>query len=130
VNLQKNRLAGSLPLIDLPNIEVLSLADNQLTDVRSLSRMRYDNLRTLYLSHNSLNELPVLDCPVLEMYFFIYNKLTSLEAIAKSRIPKIRKLKGIGNSIADSLPMLTLVQLDKLLLESNNISNINELARC
>jgi Leucine-rich repeat (LRR) protein len=64
------------------------------------------------------------------MYFFIYNKLTSLEAIAKSRIPKIRKLKGIANSIADSLPMLTLVQLDKLLLESNNISNINELARC
>lgn len=65
LNLQRNSLRGSLPDLPLPQLEVLDIGGNDLTDIASLAYHEYRHLQICNSSFNKLGGIPTLRCPKL-----------------------------------------------------------------
>jgi Leucine-rich repeat (LRR) protein len=61
LNLQRNKLSGSLPLLNLPNVKTLDISNNQLKDVNNLSVSNLTHLAQLFIGNNLLLDVPTIN---------------------------------------------------------------------
>lgn len=102
----------------LPQLEVLSLHNNKLTDVvvRDLPQ-----LKRLVVSRNRLTSLTVQNTPALTELFFFDNRLEQLEL---KDLPALKLLKGNSNKL-EVFRYSQLPALEKIYLFNNKMPDID-----
>jgi len=109
-------------------LEMLSLRDNLLTDVKGLEKLT--QLTNLNLKFNKLTDMKGLEkLTRLEVLDLSCNKLTSVKDLEK--LTQLTKLDLGGNQISDVSALKELTQLTELNLEDNQIieSDVKDLQK-
>jgi Leucine-rich repeat (LRR) protein len=120
IDLSTNSLTGTLPNLNLPNLEILDLDNNQLSG--SVPNFDLPKLLVLDLDNNQLaGAIPNFNLPVLQYLSLAINQLTgSLPPF--NQVPLLQSLFLYQNNLEGIIPNYNLPHLTKLQLDDNALS--------
>ena len=124
LNLSMNRLQ-SLPKLDLPDLEWLSLARNQLGEIVTFHFDGLPKLAHLDLSGNRLKTILELKLPSLEWLSLARNRLNTLSTFRAGMLPKLTHINLSWNNLR-TIPDLSLPSLEWLSLARNKLDKLPE----
>ena len=128
LNLWNNDIVAIAGLERFPNLQRLTLASNDLQDVRGLNKQA-PNLRWLDVSNNDCRDFSGADSLVnLEWVDATNNDITSLEGL--SNLPSLVWLNLRTNDLADLSTMRPLYNLRVLDLSNNDLKTIRGIFQC
>lgn len=114
-------MISNLPGMDFPDLEVLELRGNCISDINEFSENHLLCLVDLDLSNNAIvGELPRFSLPKLEKLVLRKNHITCISNLSKSDLHSIFTIDVSDNEIV-TLPVLRLQHLKQLLLSNNKI---------
>ena len=98
--LSTNSIDKMIPLSKLKNLQILSLARNQIRRLQGLDEIG-TTLKELWLSYNSIERLDGLQpCVALTTLFISNNKIKAWEEVAKlAQLPELKNLLLVGNQV-------------------------------
>ena len=117
--------------VPFKNLTYLNLSDNQITDEKSaLSKINLPNLNILDLSHNMISDISGLASNAyqnLEMLNLGKNQISNIEALARIPFSNLKILLLYDNKISDIsvFSVAPLINLNYLNLSYNDINDIN-----
>ena len=126
LNLTKNRLEADIKTsrLKLPNLEIISLEENQLSMISGLKQLV--NLKLLNLNDNQITEIAGLGkLTNLEQLYLSKNHITRIRGL--DRLVSLERLKIESNEIEEIRGLDTLVNLKDLGLSTNRITQIKDL---
>ena len=113
------QLAGTIPNINLPNLEVLNLSDNKLTG--TIPNFNLPKLQILNFNNNQLTgTIPNLNLPNLTELILGFNQLSG--AIPNFNSPNLIRLYINDNQLSDAIPNFNLPNLQKLGFSYNKLT--------
>jgi PQQ-dependent dehydrogenase (s-GDH family) len=119
VVLPSNNLVGTIPNLNLANIEVLGLQKNVLSG--TIPNFIMPKLNNLTLNLNQLTgTIPNLNLPNLQVFDASINQLTG--SIPNFNLPNITLLYLYNNQLTGSIPDLSTPKLETLVLDGNKLS--------
>ena len=119
IALTLNNLSGTIPNLNLPNLESLSLGGNQL--IGNIPNFNLPKLIRLNFQENQLNgSIPNFNLPNLEELGLNKNQLSG--TIPNFNFPKIRVLSLALNQLSGNLPDLNFPNINALYLSYNLFS--------
>ncbi|TAL68678.1 MAG: hypothetical protein EPN82_10395 [Bacteroidetes bacterium] len=114
--LHANNLTGTLPELNLPDLEILYLAIGNLSG--SIPSFNLPSLKELTLFElNLTGEIPILNLPNLQYLNLRLNKLSG--NIPDFNLPKLRSLYLTENKLSGELPVLNLPELNYFDIQVN-----------
>jgi GEVED domain/Secretion system C-terminal sorting domain/CARDB/Domain of unknown function DUF11 len=124
--LENNNMVGTLPNLNLPNLQVLALRNNQFSG--TIPNLNCPNLFALYLAANQFTgSIPVFNCPNLSILMLYKNRLTG--TIPNFNYPNLTALHLDENQLTGTIPNFNYPNLSSLHLNNNlltgNIPNFN-----
>ncbi len=128
INLGGRRLSGTLPLLNLPDLEDLLLHDNQLTG--NIPNFNLPKLRRLFLYLNQLSgTIPNFNLPELDHLHLHANRLTG-EIPLFERLTKLRKLELPHNLLTGKVPPFNFPIIQHLDIGANHLSGTVPVLNC
>ena len=134
--LDKNNLSNikSLQKFKFDNLEILSLNNNDISNIEILGLVKCNNLLTLNLCKNNISDISILEkvnFPELKQLNLSTNEILDIKVLAKAKFPKMELLYLEKNKISDIkvLENANFKELKELLLNENNISDIQVLEK-
>jgi hypothetical protein len=126
INLENNNMMGTLPNLNLPNLELLAMRNNRFSG--TIPNLNCPNLRYLYLAANQFSgTIPVFNCPNLSILMLYKNLLTG--TIPNFNYPQLTALHLDENLLTGILPNFSYPNLTSLHLNNNlltgSIPNFN-----
>jgi GEVED domain/CARDB/Secretion system C-terminal sorting domain/Domain of unknown function DUF11 len=119
VNLTNNNVNGSLPNLDMPNLETLILQGNPLT--LTIPNLSLPNLTRLDLSIcKFMGAIPNFNLPKIQYLALFSNQLTG--AIPNFTYPNLVSLSLANNQLTGSIPNFNLPKLVVLALNDNKLT--------
>ncbi len=119
LNLEKNNLVGTLPNLNIPNLEWLYIYENKLSG--TIPSFNLPNLKNLWLGNNTFTgTIPNFNTPNLVELVLNGNQLTG--TIPNFTFPNLKQLQLIENKLTGSIPNFNLPNLVGLLLFQNPLS--------
>ncbi|EKS8444446.1 leucine-rich repeat domain-containing protein [Listeria monocytogenes] len=110
---------------NLPNLEVLDLSGNQISDITPLSNLT--NLSSLYLNNNQISDIsPLSNLTDLVDLTLQGNQISDISSL--SNLTDLVDLTLQGNQISDISSLANLTNLKNLYLNNNQISDISPLS--
>jgi Leucine-rich repeat (LRR) protein len=120
LSLFDNRLSGSIPNFNLPNLEWLELSNNQLSG--TIPNFNLPNLEWLLLFSNQLSgSIPNFNLPNLQAVWLYSNQLSG--SIPNFNLPNLLGLSLFDNRLSGSIPNFNLPNLRGLYLYENQLSS-------
>ncbi len=114
----------------MPKLEYLTLFENQLTDVSELLSSYLPEIRTLILSYNTIDKIGRIDSmPKLENLFLQHNRLTKISDLIQSPLQHLTRLVLNHNQIKTVEKIECMSNLKELHLEDNELSNVSGLVK-
>ncbi len=122
------RPTGELTQTDLEKVTELSFEDNKLTSVKGLEKLT--QLEILSLGDNQLTEVPRGLEKLTQLWRLNLedNQLTSVEGLEK--LTQLRSLYLYGNQLTDVKGLEKLTQLERLSLWNNQLTDVKGLEKC
>lgn len=122
LNLDQSQLSDLRPLTALPQLTILKLSGNNISDISPLAQL--NNLTHLNLSHNRLSDL----LPIAELDRLIYldlagNQISNIAPL--SSLTGLNDLNLLSNRVRDLSPLAPLQDLVWLELSANRITDIS-----
>jgi Leucine-rich repeat (LRR) protein len=119
LTLSSNKLTGSIPNFNLPNLLNLTLQQNQLTG--SIPNFNLPNLQTLLLPSNQLTgSIPNFNLPNLLRLSIGFNQLTG--SVPNFNLPNLQILSLTSNQLTGSIPSFNLPNLSTLDISNNQLT--------
>jgi hypothetical protein len=116
INLENNNMMGTLPNLNLPNLELLAMRNNRFSG--TIPNLNCPNLRYLYLAANQFTgTIPVFNCPNLSILMLYLNQLTG--TIPNFNYPQLTALHLDENLLTGTLPNFSYPNLTSLHLDRN-----------
>jgi len=120
--------------LKLPNLEILNLNDNKISDLSPLERVDFKKLKILKLFINKISDVSIfgkVDFKELEILVLRYNKISEISILEKFNFEKLEYLDLGTNEISDItiLEKVDFKNLKKLNLSNNKISDITILEK-
>jgi Secretion system C-terminal sorting domain/Leucine Rich repeats (2 copies) len=117
--LSNNRLIGTIPNFNLPNLQSLGLNNNQLTG--NIPNFNLPNLQSLWLYQNQLSgSIPNFNLPNLQNLFLGNNRLTG--SIPNFNLPNLQSLYLVESQLTGNIPNFNLPNLQSLYLRENQLT--------
>jgi Leucine-rich repeat (LRR) protein len=118
IYLDNNRLNGTVPNLQLPNLRALGLNNNQLTG--NIPNFNMPLLKRFGLATNQLTgKIPNFNLPVLTSLYLQNNQLT--DTIPNFNLPDLIQLQLNNNLLTGNIPNFNLPQLQGLYLHNNQL---------
>jgi gliding motility-associated-like protein len=112
-------LVGTVPNLNLPNLQILSLSNNKLSGV--IPNFSLPNLQFLHLDYNQLSgTIPNLSLPNLRYLFLDFNQLTG--TIPNFTLPNLQVLHLGDNRLSGTIPVFNTNNLSALYLNNNQLT--------
>jgi len=109
----------------MPNLSVLDLGENRISDLRPISGLR--QLEGLGLDGNQISDIgPLSGLTQLVVLWLCYNQISNLQPLAG--LTNLVLLEVSNNRVSNLAPLSGLTRLEWLELCSNQISNIGPLS--
>ncbi len=119
VEIGNNLVSGTLPNINLPNVEIFAIPGNALKG--NIPTFNCPKLIQLNLDNNQLTgSIPNFNLPQLNVLSLQQNQLTG--AIPSFQLPKLTHLFLTLNQLTGSLPSFNLPEITSMDLSSNRIT--------
>ena len=119
IDLSNSNLKGSIPNLNLPNLQELNLYRNKLSG--SIPEFNLPNLQELNLYRNKLSgSIPEFNLPNLQELNLYRNKLSG--SIPEFNLPNLQELNLSKNQLSGDLSALDLPSLRRLNLINNQLS--------
>ena len=121
-----------LEKVKFENLEELDLNNNKISDIEILEKVKFYNLKTLNLSNNQISDIEIFDkvkFKNLEQLGLENNKISKIEVLEKVNFENLQGLYLNNNQISDInvLEKVKFENLEELGLRNNQISDINVL---
>ena len=113
-----NKKLKKIPAFNLPNLKILYLSDNHLTEVPNFDNL--PNLQTLSLTNNKLTEVPNFNLPNLQTLYLFNNELTE---VPNFNLPSLQTLYLEDNKLTE-VPNFNLPSLQELYLFNNQLTKV------
>lgn len=117
ISLKYNRLTKMPDFSDLPSLKSLYLCGNRISEIGDL---RYPNLEVLSLGENQLTDLPPLNLPCLKSLYLGKNRLTKISSL---NFPELEVFELHHNRLTSMLD-LQLPELVTLNLDNNRLTKL------
>lgn len=111
-------IQGTVSFKDFPNLKVLDLAYNDITDVDLTQNF---DLKTLYLQNNNLANIDVTKNRNLKYLDLGYNNLANIDLTKNSKLEELI----VPHNRLDNIDLTKNSELEKLDLEDNNFTFID-----
>ena len=118
-----NRLNNISGLKYTPNLKMLDLSGNNLTDVKEVSNLV--KLDTLRLNRNRITSLDVSNLTNLDTLWLNNNQISDISSF--KNLSKLRILYMDNNYVSDVTPLSGLSELSQVQLRNNRISDVSPL---
>jgi gliding motility-associated-like protein len=119
VSANGNNLTGTIPSLNLPNLQLLHLSGNKFVD--TIPNFNMPNLQRLQLQGNQLTgSIPNFNMPNLEILSLFDNQLTG--TIPNFNMPNLQGLWLDRNQLIGSIPNFNMPNLQSLSLFSNQLT--------
>ena len=116
---------SSLTKINIPNIEIISLGNN-ISNISILSKCYFPKLKQLGLQNNKIKDISCIKdfyFPRLEVLYLSKNEIRDISVFMSCNFPKLRILSLDSNKIRNIKPLLKIPNLNEKTLKSLNISH-------
>ena len=122
----------SLNKINLPNLNVLDLSHNNISDISGLESNQYQKLKMLNLGKNHISNIDILsraNFTNINILLFYDNQISNISVLSAVPFSNLTYLNLSYNEISDinCLSNIPFTNLEKLDLSGNIISNIEPL---
>jgi Leucine-rich repeat (LRR) protein len=87
-----NQIIGSLPELNLPQLQYLAITDNPCTDISNLSSSNISSLILLKLSNTHIKKLTRMNFPKLEIIKADKCLINDISEFSLSDLPSLNKL--------------------------------------
>ncbi|XP_051500256.1 toll-like receptor 5 [Myxocyprinus asiaticus] len=127
---QSNIITLSNSLFNMSDLEELTLAHNQITEVENNAFLGLTNLLKLNLSQNYLGDIDsetFLNLQKLELLDLSYNNIKVLGDKSFQGLENLLNLNLTGNDLTSVHELATLPNLEKLYLGDNRITSLSNL---
>lgn len=117
-----------------PNLQTLSLPENNISDISILGSVNFPKLKKLSLYSNNIQDISPLqyaNFPELTELFLYQNKISNISSIERFRFSKLTTLSLMSNQIRDISYLRNThfnYSLETLALSKNNIKDISILS--
>ena len=137
LNISDNQITDEksfLNKINLPNLLILDLSHNNISDISGLVNNQYQKLQMLNLGKNNINNIEILSRAIftdLKILLLYDNQISDINILSVAPLSNISLLNLSYNEISD-INVFTNVpfsNLEKLDLSGNIISNIDPLLK-
>ena len=126
LSLDNNELSDISSISKLPDLNILYLSNNKLSDINSLAKFK--NIEILILSNNMLSDIsPLLELTSLNTIFLDNNEVSDLSPLR--RLPRLSRLNLDNNKLSDISTLPDISSLTELSLSNNELSDISTLPR-
>ena len=136
LNLEYNNISNitSLGKAKFENLEKLNLGKNAISDISILEKVNFKELKNLCLNANNISDIKVLEKVKflkLEKLDLSFNKINSIDVLGNVQFKKLKELILKENLISniDILEKADFKKLEILDLTNNKITNINVLEK-
>ncbi|WNE40615.1 MAG: hypothetical protein mread185_000072 [Mycoplasmataceae bacterium] len=116
-NSAKGGIAGELTVANFPNLEILWIGENKLTELKVLNCPK---LNKIYCANNKLSDLILRNCPSLTNLTFFNNKLTNLDLSNCKNLVELNCSSNYFNKI----DLSDCPQLRTLICQDNNLKSL------
>ena len=128
-----NEIIDYLSVIELPVLEKLYLANDDISDIKNLEYLDFKNLQKLSLVDNKISDItPLGKCHFqnLKELHLYNNNIININPLENSSFTKLQILSLGNNKISTIIfSKLNFVDLKELYLYNNSISDINTLSQ-
>ena len=129
-----NDILDYLSKLKLPQLQLLYLSYNNISDISNLKNILFEELNLLILSYNKIIDISVLEkvkFDKLQILGLSSNKITEISILEKAKFSKLQNLYLDSNQITniDVFGKVKFPMLQELNLSSNQINNINVFAK-
>jgi hypothetical protein len=119
IELRANNLAGTIPNLNLPNLDVLSLAENALNG--SIPALHLPLVQSVALGRNQLTgNIPYLNCPNLKGFYVPSNKLSG--SIPNLNCPQLVFIDLSDNPLTGPIPNFNFPNLTGIVITNTQVT--------
>ena len=138
LNLSHNNLGNdelkTLSKIKFINLKELYLYDNNISDIKTLEKMKCEQLEILSLGYNKISNINILEkvkFNYLKILYLYGNQISEIKALGKAKFEQLKELDLCNNKISDinALDKVNFKFIKKLDLSDNNIEDIKILEK-
>jgi Leucine-rich repeat (LRR) protein len=124
------KIQGPKEIIELKNVKYMNFRGNNLSSTNFLNGNKFPNLEILSLSENeiiSIDNFKKVSFPELKELYLAKNRIENIDVLSEIKAPKLRILWLANNKISsiDVFNKVNFQLLLKLCLSYNNISDIS-----
>jgi Leucine-rich repeat (LRR) protein len=124
LSLYDNNISNIPSLAGLTHLQMLYLYDNNISDISALAGLT--NLESLTLLNNNISDIsPLASLANLEQLYLGSNNISDISPLAS--LTNLTYIELYNNNISDISPLVGFLSLRELYLQDNNISDISPL---
>lgn len=120
--------SGPKGFVALPNIEILNISNNMVTNFLGLQQAQLRNLRILNISHNLIAKIDYIEClPSLREIDFSYNKIRNIDK--RLELPNIRSVNFDNNGLKHLNFLENLLWIQAIKASCNRILDLADIEK-